>query len=371
MNNIPYAILRYTCPFPFLSMTVPGGSALSDGILIQAPTFCKKKFPKDCEIFYSSIPYSENLEHHTCPHGFSVFAAVCGSTKIVIPGLISYPENKACSRQFRKSYGQNKIASERLRSWFSNFQAVFPFVEVEIQNKIKAAISILHDIQKTNSLIRSNAETLIRSQKGGSTFEDKFENSPDSLKSVYKASELLSNQMELINLFSNPDMITAGKKRPFEVYRFFDKIRLLYLPKAKNKNCKVNLSPFSSSIEAYDSFALIPLILIDNALKYSKSNESIQVLFSENKDTITCRIVSVGPLIREEEKMSIFEMYHKGIHSYNYSSEGSGIGLYLAKCIVKGHGGEIYVESTAKNIYDKDVPLAENIFTLIAQKTIR
>lgn len=364
-------LLKLTCPFPFVNFD-DADSSLNDGFILQLPSICKKKFSKNCIDFYSSIRCSEDLEYHTCPYGFSIFSAMCNSVKIVISGLISFSENRVCSKQFRKLYNPNKIDSEKIRYWFNNFKNIIPSVESEIQNKTKSAIAMLHDIQKTNSLIKSNAETLIRSQKGSSS-EDKFENCPESLKSIYKASELLSNQMELVNLFSNPAMITAGRKRPLEVYRFFDKIRLLYSPKSKNKNCRVNLSSFSGSIEAYDSFSLIPLILIDNAIKYSSNNNSIQVLFeeSENKDTIKIQVVSVGPLIEEKEKTLIFEMYYKGENSYAYSSEGSGIGLYLAKSIVKGHGGEIYVDSIAKNVLDKDVPLAENTLTLIVSKAIK
>ena len=363
-------LLKITCPFPFVNLN-DNNKGLNDGFVLQSPSICKKKFSKNCKDFYSSIIYSENLEHHTCPHGFSIFTAICNDIKIINTGLISFPENKDCPKQFRKTYSQNKVASEKINYWFNHFKNIIPSVEATIQDRTKAAIAILHDIQKTNSLIKSNAEALISKQKGGTSFEDKFENSPDRLKSIYKASELLSNQMELINLFSNPAMITAGKKRLFEVFRFFDKIRILYLSKTKNKNCRITLvSPFSSSLEAYDSFSLLPHILIDNAVKYSQNNESITVQFSENKDDITTRVVSVGPMIEEDEKTSIFEMYYKGKNSFNYSSEGSGIGLYVAKCIVKGHGGEIYVTSVSKNTHDKDVPLAVNTFTLIVPKKL-
>lgn len=368
-QSITQEILKDLSPFPFIINTNSNEIVLNDGLLFSYPRFCNKNIGrKRCKELYNSLPYFNELTHSSCPHGFSIFSAMCNNEKIAFSGLIAYPENNYCPKEFRRQYNSNKTESSRVIKWVVSLKESISRFESLVQEKTKAAIASLHDIQKTNSLIKQNAEDLINKQRGVN-FDDKFEKSPEHLKSIFKASELLSTQMELISLFSNPGVITAGKKRPFEVFRFFDKMRLLYLSKADAKGCKIILkSPFSSAIHVHDSFALIPHILIDNAVKYSQRGENINVLFEENTNSIIMKIKSIGPLILPEEKDLIFEKFVKGKNSSAYSSEGSGIGLYMAKNIVEKHDGKIFVESTVVS-NDKNSQIAETTFVIEMPKS--
>ncbi|MCL4536334.1 MAG: HAMP domain-containing histidine kinase [Nitrospirae bacterium] len=361
-QNFTYKILKTISPFPFIIKT--DKIALSNGLFFSYPRFCHKNLDKKkCNDVYKSLIYDHKIEHVKCPHGFSIFTALCNNEKIAFSGLIAFPENNYCPKEFRKLYSSNKVESTKILQWFDYLKDSVMFFENMVQEQTKAVIASLHDIQKTNSLIKSNAENLINKQKG-STADDKFNNSPESLKAIFKASELLSNQMELISLFSNPDMILAGRKRHFEVFRFFDKMRLLYSSKAETKWCRIILKgPFSSAIQVCDSFALIPHILIDNAVKYSQKNENIHVSFEDIANKIIIKIKSCGPPILQEETELIFEKFVKGKLSVSCSSEGSGIGLYVAKNIIEKHGGKISVESKIKD-ENKDIPLADNTFII-------
>lgn len=362
-ESITQKILKSLSPFPFIITTSTNDMALNDGFLFSYPRFCSKNIDrKKCKEIYKSLTYSNEITHSKCPHGFSIFSVLCNNEKVVFSGLIAYPENNYCPKNFRKKYNSNKIESNKIIKWFNSLKESILHFEGFIQEKTKAAIASLHDIQKTNSLIKQNAEDLINKQKG-SNFDEKFDKSPEYLKTIFKASELLSNQMELISLFSNPAVITAGKKRPFEVFRFFDKMRFLYLSKTETKGCKIILkSPFSSAIQVYDSFALIPHILIDNAVKYCEKNKNITVSFESITNKVIIKVKSFGPLILPDEKDRIFEKFYKGRKSQLYTSEGAGIGLYVAKEIVEKHKGRILVDSIVST-HNAD-SCAENIFTI-------
>lgn len=89
--------------------------------------------------------------------------------------------------------------------------------------------------------------------------------------------------------------------------------------------------------------------LIDNAVKYTK-NGRIDIKL-RNKDVKTSspkvefRISDTGIGICSEEKKNLFSKFSRGKKTSLVYTEGVGLGLYVAKKIVRAHGGEIQVES--------------------------
>ncbi len=79
--------------------------------------------------------------------------------------------------------------------------------------------------------------------------------------------------------------------------------------------------------------------LLDNGLRHTPIGGTITIWVSIEEDTMTCRVTDTGPGIPEEELPMIFERFHK------YRSSGRGLGLAIARSIVRAHGGEIGAES--------------------------
>lgn len=86
--------------------------------------------------------------------------------------------------------------------------------------------------------------------------------------------------------------------------------------------------------------------LIDNAIKYTpKGSISIILTRSENRKSVRIEIKDTGVGMNKKTKERLFEKFSRaeGISSIN--AEGSGLGLYIAKEIIKKHKGRIWVES--------------------------
>ncbi|TAH33486.1 PAS domain S-box protein [Candidatus Saccharibacteria bacterium] len=84
--------------------------------------------------------------------------------------------------------------------------------------------------------------------------------------------------------------------------------------------------------------------LLDNAFKFTKSGSvTLQAAASDNKLVITVTDTGVG--IAPAEISKLFTRFHRGTDTLQYSYEGQGIGLYLAKLIIDKHRGDIAVES--------------------------
>ncbi len=92
--------------------------------------------------------------------------------------------------------------------------------------------------------------------------------------------------------------------------------------------------------------------LISNAIKNTPRNGMVYIDLQENGDHVDLLIKDNGVGLTSGEKKLLFKKFGK-IERYGKSLdvdiEGSGLGLYISKKIVKFHGGQILVESEGRN----------------------
>ncbi|PJF44715.1 MAG: hypothetical protein CUN55_02580 [Phototrophicales bacterium] len=83
--------------------------------------------------------------------------------------------------------------------------------------------------------------------------------------------------------------------------------------------------------------------LLNNALRYSKPEQSVFVEVKSNKKEVRIRIADEGVGIPPEFLSRIFEPFQRGENVQNIG--GTGIGLTITKNIIEQHGGNIQVQS--------------------------
>jgi signal transduction histidine kinase len=103
-----------------------------------------------------------------------------------------------------------------------------------------------------------------------------------------------------------------------------------------------------SSLPAVNvDFELIALTirqLLTNALKYSNPDSPIAVGASVDDGRVTIRVRDQGAGIPDRERTRIFEKFYR-VPDRADRVPGTGMGLYIAREIVRAHGGEIGVKS--------------------------
>ena len=118
-------------------------------------------------------------------------------------------------------------------------------------------------------------------------------------------------------------------------------------------NCAENIPPIEGDSERLKQ---VILNLLDNAAKYGKDGEKVEVsVFSDGKNvTITVRDHGCG--ILEDELPRIKERFYKG----SGKERGSGIGLAVCEEIVTRHGGTLTIENAEGGGVLATVLLPEN-----------
>ena len=93
------------------------------------------------------------------------------------------------------------------------------------------------------------------------------------------------------------------------------------------------------------SLALVNLL--ENAIRYNVQNGEVTVKVDAvpNKPFIALSVKDTGIGIPPEDMAKLFNKFYRAENAMKLQTEGSGLGLYIAKGIVKAHGGELWVES--------------------------
>ncbi|MFN6537139.1 MAG: response regulator [Nostoc sp. EkiNYC01] len=174
------------------------------------------------------------------------------------------------------------------------------------------------------------------------------------------------NLLSMVNTLLEVYRFEAGRKtlalQPVNLVRLLEEVAGELTPLAQEKKLSINLDlaeELNLNTVTGDRLELHRLFtnLIGNAIKFTDSgsvtirlaslpqfDNSSQYQFSGKSnfaDYISIEITDTGPGIPPEEQTTIFERFRQGSHK----SSGSGLGLYLARRIVKAHQGLILLNS--------------------------
>jgi len=89
--------------------------------------------------------------------------------------------------------------------------------------------------------------------------------------------------------------------------------------------------------------------LIDNAVKFTPHGERLEFDARADRETFRFALRNTGVGISSEELARIFERFYKTDKSRSFDVKGAGLGLYLARTIVKMHGGAISADSDGES----------------------
>ena len=85
--------------------------------------------------------------------------------------------------------------------------------------------------------------------------------------------------------------------------------------------------------------------IIENAIKYSLPGGQVEISLICHKSDILITIRDQGVGIPKAEEKRVFEKFFRGSNAVRLETEGSGLGLFMAKNIIEHHGGQISFKS--------------------------
>lgn len=83
--------------------------------------------------------------------------------------------------------------------------------------------------------------------------------------------------------------------------------------------------------------------LLDNALKFTRPGDTVEIRAFEDGATVIIEVADTGPGIPEDEVPHVWEELYRGQGARG--TAGSGLGLALVRAIALRHGGQVHLRS--------------------------
>ncbi|HUV81211.1 MAG TPA: HAMP domain-containing sensor histidine kinase [Patescibacteria group bacterium] len=85
--------------------------------------------------------------------------------------------------------------------------------------------------------------------------------------------------------------------------------------------------------------------LLDNAVRYTKERGKVEIRLKRKNRCLYFEIKDNGAGIPKEDQKYIFQKFFRSANAKKHQTEGSGLGLYIAKSIIEKSGGKINFKS--------------------------
>lgn len=195
-----------------------------------------------------------------------------------------------------------------------------------------------HELRTPIAIIQSRLEGLLRNPE--EKIIDKYEYIEPALRESRRISKMVSNLMVLTRADSGAAL---DKVEKFDLRKLGDDLAIIYSEFAGIQNKRFIYSPMEEAIieGSYEKLHQLLVILLDNALKYTKDNGVIELCISATKDKGVMKVIDNGVGIKEENLQKVFERFFREDKARNRNSGGTGLGLSIAKWIADCHGGTI------------------------------
>ena len=205
--------------------------------------------------------------------------------------------------------------------------------------KKKLILSISHDIKIPLSAIKLYAKALEKGLYG----EEK--QGEIAVKINEKADEITGFVSRIVRA-SNEDFLSLEVKRgEFYFSALMEQLRAYYEEKLRLLNVDFQIDHAGDCLLTGDPDRSAEVLqnIMENAIKYG-DGVSIRLRFSDEDE---CRLITVentGCTLSSDELPHIFDSFWRGSNSGG--EEGSGLGLYICRTLMRQMDGEIFAERT-------------------------
>ena len=207
----------------------------------------------------------------------------------------------------------------------------------ELQKELIANVS--HDLRTPLTLIRGYAEMMR---------DIPNENTPENVQIIIDETSHLS---QLVSDMLDISKIRSGVRAPeceiFDLTQTISDTLERYRKYTDQNGFTINFDSIPHVLVFADKQMILQVIynFINNAINYSESVKEITVTQTLLDGTVTVAVTDKGPGIAEDDLCFIWDRYYKLDKNHKIPSVGSGLGLSIAKQILKSHSAPFGVSS--------------------------
>ena len=222
-------------------------------------------------------------------------------------------------------------------SYYISKKTLLPLRE-SVTKQMEFVQNVSHELRTPLTIIQAKQELLL--QEPESKIIDKSEEIVLTLNETKRLSKLVKDLLSLSRA-DNQKMIL--QKEQINIDEYIREIVSPYIDVAEIEEKKLTLNlDYKMDINAdANKIYQLMIILLDNAIKYTETNDEIQIntYLKDNKCVIEVKDTGIG--VSDEGLKRIFERFYREDRARNRETGGTGLGLSIANMIVSAHNGTI------------------------------
>ncbi len=224
------------------------------------------------------------------------------------------------------------LTNKSIRPIKETFEKQKQFI-ADASHELKTPLTII----KTNtSLVLSNPDDTVKNQT-------KWINYINS--QTDRMSKLIDEMLSLAKLDAQQDNVHFTT---INISKIIESMMLMFdaIIYENNINLETNISKDIFINGDKENIKKLFSILMDNAIKHTNKNGTLSIKLFIDKNKVKIIVKNTGKGIASENLEKIFDRYYRADNSRARETGGYGLGLAIAKSIVKEHKGKIYAKST-------------------------
>ena len=218
--------------------------------------------------------------------------------------------------------------------------------EKQIEKMKSEFVSIAsHQLRTPLSAVKWTLHMLLDGDLGKITLEQR-----EFLEKTYKSNERM---ITLVNDLLDVSRIEERKYlyKPIltEIENIVETVISSSMQEAKRKKVKLKFQKSKKRMPYVkidvEKIKLTIQNLLNNAINYTLPGGMVIVSLKQLKKEIEFRIQDTGVGISKDQQHRVFAKFFRGANVMRMETDGSGLGLFIAKNIIKAHGGKIWFKS--------------------------
>lgn len=299
------------------------------------PNFCKKCIAdpnKKCKKFYNNLLENGQEGFYHCPYKFGTYFV----RNNIYTSLIIKDENYSKLRRTLEIYNQ-KIANFPQYSKEEAYNLISDFEDLIMENV--SLRDCMHDLRNIGSFFNAMSEEV------KSKYPDLVQDD-DVVKALTSLYDLVNYRINILNGIKTSDNRRIKQK----MYPLIKKLTIMLSYQARKKDLKFSIDEKKEKyVDLSNNIYLAMFILLENSVKHSISDNTIDIHLNENNDYLEVTIENTSAIIEDDE---LEKLMIRGYRGKNTTTKGTGIGLALAKEIFEQHNYPFEIKAVNKNQYE-------------------
>ncbi len=210
-------------------------------------------------------------------------------------------------------------------------------IDLSLQKQLSFVSDASHELRTPLAIVQSKLENILT--KSDATILDVSEDIAISLNEVQRLNKLTTELLALAKSDNNSAVMNYSFENVGDV--LCDTIQAFKeICEINNKVFTINIDEVNSIIDKEKIVQLV-MILLDNAIKYTNENDSINITINKKNAEYDIIVSDTGIGISDETKNKMFERFYREDKTRSRERGGTGLGLSIAKTIVLQHKGKI------------------------------